>query len=299
MRRRDVLRYAGAAAVVGATGCLGEGSGTPGDDGNTTDGDGNGDGDDTGTSVSDTSFEVESVTSGTGDGDASVTFEEGAVRVDGTASGNNGCYTARLGGVSYDEEEDRVTVNVETFEDRDEDEMCTEALVGIDYSATAEFDGGLPSSVEVRHDDETVIVAERGTHSDVDGGISHTEFRVAGAGDVEREQIDDAGIEFQEEEGRVVVDGTIRGSDACQTAALGSAEYDAEEDNVSLEVVTRNREGTEDQACAEVLTAIRYVARVYFDDGIPNNASVSHDGRVSFGASYASQSVSGPEDGGS
>lgn len=299
MRRRQLLKYVGTSTAVGATGCLGEGSGTPDDSNDESNGDGSEDGnendgepnddDETTVSLTDTSFEV---VGDSGEEEATVEFGTGEVRVSGAIFGNNHCYTARLGGAEYDEETDRLVVEVESFDDADEDEACAEEVVNIAYDFVAEFEGGTPTKVEVRHDGEVMTEAERGTHTDVAGGIESTEFRVVGARNAGSQNPDDAEIEFDEENRRVVVEGTIRGSDGCKTAVLESAEYDTGDDRVELSVVTQNREDAERKMCTEALVEIDYVAEVYFDGEIPNNASVSHDGRTSIGASYASDRVS-------
>jgi hypothetical protein len=298
MRRRDVLKYVSAGTAVTATGCLSKGGGTPDDSNDESNGDGSEDGnendgepnddDATTASLTDTNLEV---VGDNGEEDATVEFGAENVRVSGAIFGNNLCYTARLAGTEYDEEAESLAVDVESFDDAD-DEACAEEVVNIGYNFVAEFEGGTPTEVEVRHNGETMTEAERGTHTDVDGGIESTEFRVVGTRNAESQNPDNAEIEFDDENGRVIVEGKIRGSDGCKTAVLESAEYDADKDEVSLEVGTRVRDDANRRMCTEALVEIDYIAEVYFDGEIPNNASVSHDDRANFGAAYASERVS-------
>jgi hypothetical protein len=98
--------------------------------------------------LADTTFSVETVSSGGGENEASVSFD-GDVAVDGTIRGKNGCYTASLGSTSY--EDGSLTVVVESHEKEGSD-ACTQAIVGIEYTATFAFDGSLPDQVVVQHD---------------------------------------------------------------------------------------------------------------------------------------------------
>jgi len=142
-------------AAVGAAflaGCLDGGPAGDGDDGDDG-GDGGPYDSPSGTPEStlvDSEFEVTSVMSGTATQAADVSFEDGTVAVEGTTTGNDGCYTAELRDASY--EDGRLTVTVEAVDDSEEDQACTQALVEIDYEATFQFEGGLPGSVAVRHD---------------------------------------------------------------------------------------------------------------------------------------------------
>lgn len=150
MQRRDALRRAGAAGATLLAGCLSRGRppdyGGGGSTASPTPG------------VVDTSFEVTDRGPGGGD-DATVTFDED-VTVEGTIRGNNGCYTAELAGASLDD--GTLAVRVRAYEDRDEDELCTQALVGIGYRATVAVAGRGPDRVVVVHerDGEATTVAD-------------------------------------------------------------------------------------------------------------------------------------------
>jgi hypothetical protein len=148
MKRRQLLAGTGALAVGALSGCL---ASAPGDDGAPTD-----EATDSATpsvsptptpALSNSTFTVESVDSGQGNNDAAVSFDNG-VLVDGTIGGRNGCYTASLTSTSY--EDGTLTVVVRAHE-REDAEMCTEALVDIDYRATFTFSGDQPGKVVVEH----------------------------------------------------------------------------------------------------------------------------------------------------
>lgn len=85
---------------------------------------------------------------------ASVTFETDSIIITGTIRGNNTCYTARLDTVTT--ENGTLLVNVESYEDADENEGCRDAEIGIGYETTIEFDGELPTTVTVEHNGEKI-----------------------------------------------------------------------------------------------------------------------------------------------
>ena len=112
---------------------------------------------DQGSSIMDTRFEIVEE-SGTGPESASVTVDDGTVTVTGTIRGNNGCYTARLAETAIDE--DALVVGIESYEDADEDQDCTMAIVYLEYEATVEIRGEVPTSVRVEHNGERVTIDE-------------------------------------------------------------------------------------------------------------------------------------------
>ncbi|MFC7019647.1 MULTISPECIES: twin-arginine translocation signal domain-containing protein [Haloarcula] len=103
--------------------------------------------------LEDTEFAVDDRTSGGERDEATVRFEAPRVVVEGVIWGRDGCKTATLLGSEYDRESNTLTVSVGTT-DREgtEDQACTQAIVEIEYTATATFDAGLPSRVVVEHD---------------------------------------------------------------------------------------------------------------------------------------------------
>ena len=172
MDRRDVLARTGTLAVAALAGCLSNPGGneeppvggdtptdtptdaqTPTDDTTPTDEDG------AEPSGRDASFEVLRVQSGQAENSATVSFGDG-VTVEGTIGGRNGCYWARL--ASTDLSDGTLRMLVEAYEDREDDEACTEALVDVDYRATVQFEESLPERVVVEHDSmgETRTVAD-------------------------------------------------------------------------------------------------------------------------------------------
>lgn len=90
---------------------------------------------------------------------AIVKVGDGTVTVTGTIVGNTACYTARLDGVTIEEGE--LVVRVESYDDREEDEMCPEVIIGIEYEAVVEFDDEVPASVRVEHNGEPVATGSQ------------------------------------------------------------------------------------------------------------------------------------------
>lgn len=176
MKRRRLLRRTVALAAAGLAGCVSD-PGGPGDDSPTSPSP-------TPTATppptqtptpsstptstptpastpSDATFQVNSVGPGTGENTATVTFADG-VEVDGVIAGNNGCYTAVLESARLSD--GVLTVLVRAKEEAGQD-MCTQSLVDIDYSASFAFEGSLPRRAVVKHDSlgevRTVAEAER------------------------------------------------------------------------------------------------------------------------------------------
>jgi hypothetical protein len=139
VNRRTLLAASGAVLGGGVAGCVGRQN----DNGNE------------GSDIVETRFEIIGE-SGTGPESASVTVEDGTVIVTGTIRGNNGCYTARLAETTI--EDDALVVGIESYEDADEDQDCTMAIVYIEYEATVEVHGEGPASVRVEHNGERVTV---------------------------------------------------------------------------------------------------------------------------------------------
>lgn len=78
---------------------------------------------------------------------------------------------------------------------------------------------------------------------------------------------------------RVIVEGTIGGSNTCYTAELERAQYDSGADR--LTVAVRSYEHTpedETPACGQCIVDINYRATVEFDDGTPDEVTVRHNG---------------------
>lgn len=197
--------------------------------------------------------------------------------VEGTLSGPDGCTTAELGYTSYDTEDDVLVVDVRTA--RTDDEACQDCITEVDYRVEATFEGGVAESAEVSHDGVRV--------DGVGDGIADAGFSVEG---VENASGGDGtgDAEFQEDEGRVVVSGTIVGDDGCATARLAGASLDDGTLRVDVETVGKNPHS---RLCTEALVAIRYEATFSFDGEIPDEISLSHDGTGVMSGAYASESV--------
>ena len=163
MKRRSFVRntvaVTGVASVVLLTGCVGGGDGS---DGNNTDEDGDEETpEETDVSLTDTDFEILESGGGTRGDEVAVETDDdaGTLMVEGSLAGRNSCYTAELESAEYDAVEDVFDVNVRSFEDRADDELCNPVITEIRYRVVASFDGGTPGRTRVGHDGETVAEA--------------------------------------------------------------------------------------------------------------------------------------------
>ncbi|MES3162183.1 MAG: hypothetical protein PPP55_11545 [Halorubrum sp.] len=84
-------------------------------------------------------------------GEATIEFAAEAVRVEGTVVGTTGCHSVTVAEATVSGDEFRLVVAA--VDDAEPDEMCTQALTEVGYEVDAAFDGGLPASVTVVHDD--------------------------------------------------------------------------------------------------------------------------------------------------
>lgn len=89
---------------------------------------------------------------GTQRNSASVDFDSGAgkVTVSGIIDASNPCRTATVGGVSYDESANTLSVTIAT--EAGDQEMCVQCIGEIEYEARFRFPETLPDSVTVTHD---------------------------------------------------------------------------------------------------------------------------------------------------
>lgn len=81
---------------------------------------------------------------------ASISAESNVVTVEGCIVGKNSCQVPALADATYDAEADELTVTVTTEKDSEAD-ACTQQLVNLGYTATVEFQGGLPKTTTVIH----------------------------------------------------------------------------------------------------------------------------------------------------
>lgn len=308
MKRRTLLGRAGALGAFLLAGCVGDGTdpganGTP--DETPTDSP-------TPTPTSDeptiTDQTITTVQSGCHSGDsrehARASFDTDAetVTVSGLLQTSTPCYEAALEAVGYDDATDTLSVDVTATST---DEMCVDCVGAVEYEATVSFTGGTPGTVSVSHQGEGVATAGHGeTMATPDETSTPTEEQSTGTPtsaptvvesslsvvDVsQRDQRETAEPSFDPDANTVVIEGTIQGSDSCKTAALGSLSVDA--DRLTVDVVTENREGTDNQVCAQALVHIDYRATITFENGIPTEVAVSHDGDGIASGGYSSASA--------
>lgn len=151
MDRRALLAALAGTGIAGVAGCLGErGAGGQAETETTATPSGQ---ESTSEPVRlvDRSLTVRESGCGGEHGTSESTVGDGLVTVEGTISGNNSCYTARLAGADYDEAADELAVVVESHDDSEENEICQSCIVAIDYTARFEFENGQPASVAVEH----------------------------------------------------------------------------------------------------------------------------------------------------
>jgi hypothetical protein len=302
VNRRTLLARTGALGALALAGCLGDGT----DDENTP-ADGAGDGDtptptpgeptDTpaGPAVTDQSITTVDTRCQTGDATATVSAdaEAGVVTVSGSLQTSTPCYRAVLETVSYDAASDALTIDVGAERTAD---TCIDCVGAVEYEATVAFADGLPGTVTVSHRGESVVSGDTAdaplTPADRPA-IQSSSLSVTGVS--ESESRETATAEFDTDAKTVSLSGTIEGSDGCKTAALGAVEYDAASDTLAVDVVTRDREGTEDQACTQATIYIDYEATVTFSRGLPTAIEVSHDGTGIMSGAHGSASASAPD----
>ena len=325
LNRREVL---GAAASVGAlavAGCTGSADDpkSPGTDDGSGDADGTGNGDDTGggsTAIADTSVRTVAKECLMDDQRTDITFEDdaGRVVVTGVIEAATPCHAATLRDASYDAGEDRLRVDIGTEDDGSDG--CVDCVGGIAYEAIISVTGDVPREAAVAHGGQGLASAahdsasatppgeddgtDEGSGSDgsgdgrsgSDGGTDDSPPVLEGSSltvtDVSAAVTEaTADIAFRTDENEVRIRGIIQGNDGCKTAALGDVTYDSGADALAVDVVTEDREGTEDQACTQELVFISYEATVEFSGGLPREASVSHDGQGVGAAAHGSTSA--------
>jgi hypothetical protein len=299
MERRQFLRRTTAVGALGLAGCISDENDDPSGTGGADGGDG-----DTPTetapptemptatpetvSVADRSIEtVDSGCHSGGESGHSVQESEDSqtVTISGTIVTPTPCYEATFETLEYDADADTLTVVVGS--DPDDSGACIECVGAVDYEATVSFEGGLPGSVDVSHDEPS----PEGGEAD---GPSLRESSLSVIDVSESSSRTTADVEFDEDDNAVIVTGTIEGSDGCKTAALGRVKYNQSDDHLTVDVVTENREDAGD-ACTDAIVYIDYEATVSFEDEIPSNVSVQHDGQGVMSAAYGSSSASAPD----
>ncbi|WP_158058779.1 hypothetical protein [Halorussus halophilus] len=157
MNRREMLATTGAAiATASLGGCVSQYTDNPGADG----------GDETTESkptLGEQSLKVTKAGCGTQKNEATVELADSKVTVTGTIPGSDSCQTATLGDVSYSPDDGTLDVTV-TTKKKEGTGVCSQCITEIDYEATFQFEGGLPSNVTVTHESmgNSETVAEKG-----------------------------------------------------------------------------------------------------------------------------------------
>jgi len=305
MKRRTILRRSSALGAAALAGCLSEATPEPDDDPNDSDpGDADPEEDadaEDSEGVSVANVGVETVASDCASGDEDPTADvrlvesETAVAFEGVLDAGTPCHEVVVESAEYDESDDGLTVVLAT--DR-ADEPCSDCVGALEYEGTVTFDGGLPAHACVSY--QNVVLGRApaaGEGSDGgDGSGDETPELTDSAIDVTEvspgEDVDEADVEFDRDAEAVIVDGTIHGHDACRTAALGRVNYDPENDELSVDVVTTAADDADDRMCAETLVEIDYTVRAAFEGGLPSSATVSHEGDAFLSAAHGSSSAS-------
>lgn len=156
--RRDVLGVAATLLSGGLAGCAGDG---PSGDGETTDTPSPTETPTpTSPAVEGATLTIRNIAGGQEADEAMVTVENGAVIVMGTVWGSDGCKTAVLDAAEYDAGADVLSVAVETTDREDAGDVCTEAIVEINYRVSVSVSGERPGTVAVTHDGRAVTTVE-------------------------------------------------------------------------------------------------------------------------------------------
>lgn len=225
-----------------------------------------------------------------GQASASMNDSEMTVSFSGRIITATPCYSPTLESVEYDAESDTLTITVGAEQ---KDKVCVDCVGEVQFSGTVEFEGGLPGDVTIVHDGETLTAGSGSAEgSEETPTLQASSFSVIDISSSSPEHTADAS--FNPDEETVVVTGTIVGSNGCMTADVGDVNYDAESDQLSVDVVTTKRDDAGD-VCTQQLVAIDYEATFSFDGRIPSSVSVSHDGQGVMSAGYGSSSASAPD----
>jgi hypothetical protein len=105
-------------------------------------------------------FEVRGTECGSGENKATISHEpigsmSGRVTVEGSISGNNSCYNARLESITYDNTQLCVSVSA-YLPEANQDTICAECIVDIDYRTVLRYNGVSGIGVAVMHNSEHV-----------------------------------------------------------------------------------------------------------------------------------------------
>ncbi len=84
----------------------------------------------------------------------------------------------------------------------------------------------------------------------------------------------DAVIEFKDSKKRLVVTGSMTGSDSCTRPTIESAKFDSESDAFVVTMGTKQKDGS--VGCSECITEIKYRATFTFEGALPKSVKVTH-----------------------
>ena len=115
--------------------------------------------------------------------------------------------------------------------------------------------------------------ADDGTADDEPDSVPSIESSSITTGERQCGSRNDATVAF--EDAAVAIDGTVAAPDPCREAAIETAEYDAEADELRVAVGTAE---AGDDICADCIAEVAYEARVEFADGLPGRSVVRHEG---------------------
>lgn len=121
--------------------------------------------------------------------------------------------------------------------------------------------------------------------------MSSTSFEVVDSrGDYEV----DVEVEWNEDDQVVSAVGVIEGNNLCYDAGLDDASYDADADELVVEV-SSYEDADADESCGMQMVGLEYEFTAEFEGGLPETVKVVHDGRQTFGfgESYASEGNAG------
>jgi hypothetical protein len=314
MKRRTILRRASALGLVATAGCLS--GATPGtdsnDDRNESGEDQSGDdrtesGDDAPETKAVADATVETVATRCASDEAptgTVSVDEAATAVtfSGVLTAGTPCHEVVVDDTEYhdeyDAEGDRLGIVLATDP---VGEACVECVGALEYEGSVSLEGELPADAYVAHGDAVLASTDdhEGTETsgdDSDSGGDGTPTLVEAAFEVDGttpgDDRGDTDVRFDADATSVVVDGTIRGSDGCQTAELAAADYDPQADELSVDVRTVPREGSDDEMCTQSTVQVDYLLRAEFKGSLPSSATVSHDGQAVVSAGHDSATAS-------
>ncbi|WP_302081864.1 hypothetical protein [Salinibaculum rarum] len=284
MDRRTFLRWSGALSVGSLAGCIVDNPTAVGNE-------------PTDDSVSITDSTVERTESGCSSGadpTASVSIDDDSnvVSFSGHLVAGTPCHNVSIARATYNRDDDWLTVDLGTERAAN---ACIDCIGRIDFDGTVDFAGGVPSRVTISHDDSVLTDTEdddESTPAD-EPRLQASSFSVTGVESSSPSRTADASFDTDAE--TVTVTGTIVGTDGCTTADLGTAEYDADDSQLTVDVVTRKRDDASERLCTEQMVGIDYEATFAFDGGTPSSVSVSHDGDGIMAAGHGSTSVSAPD----